>query len=230
VSHHNTEQKKNASDKVAEFIGNNRTILWVALAVLVVAIVAFAVIDSSIQKKRDHNSNMIVELQDDFQNWISASEENKESLEETFLEKSGNIIENEESGVHLDKALFLRARFYLQKEEWASASTDFIRIAESTPDSYLASVSLYNGASALENEGKADEAIALLTRISNNYRAVSPLLPEALFNLARLKEQSGKEEEAVTVYEDLAESYPSSSWTNLAKTRIISLKASGVSQ
>jgi len=178
VSHHNTEQKKNASDKVAEFIGNNRTTLWIGLAVLVIAVVAFAIIDNSIQNKRDMNSNMIVELQDDFQKWFSASEEEKESLEKSFLEKTGNIIDKETSGIYLDKALFLRARFYLQKEEWGLASADFTKIAESSPDSYLASVSLYNGASALENEGKKDEAITMLTKISTDYRGVSPLLPE----------------------------------------------------
>ncbi|MBB6478793.1 tetratricopeptide repeat protein [Spirochaeta isovalerica] len=230
MSHHNTELKKTASDKVAEFISNNRTVLWISLAVLIVAIVVFAVIDNNIQKKSDLYSDMIAELQDDYQNVYSASEEEKETLENAFLEKTGEIISQDKASILVEKALFYRGQLYLQQEEWVSAADDFKKIAEISPDSYLASVSLYNGASALENNGDVEEALSLLNVISEKYRSESPILPETLFNIARLNEKLGKAEDAITVYEDLEKSYPSSSWTNLAKTRIISLKASGVSQ
>jgi tetratricopeptide (TPR) repeat protein len=230
VSHHNTEVKKTASDKVAEFISNNRTILWISLGVLLIAVVVFAIIDTNIQKKNDLYSDSIVELQDDYQDWAVADEENKENLESAFLEKTGNFIDSEKGTIVADKALFLRGQFYLQKEEWTSAAEDFLTIAETSPDSYLASVSLYNGASAYENSGDKEKALELLTRISTDYRETSPILPEALFNMGRLNESVEKKEEAVEAYNDLVNSYPSSSWTNLAKTRIISLKASGVSQ
>nr|WP_246433809.1 tetratricopeptide repeat protein [Spirochaeta isovalerica] len=173
---------------------------------------------------------MIAELQDDYQNVYSASEEEKETLENAFLEKTGEIISQDKASILVEKALFYRGQLYLQQEEWVSAADDFKKIAEISPDSYLASVSLYNGASALENNGDVEEALSLLNVISEKYRSESPILPETLFNIARLNEKLGKAEDAITVYEDLEKSYPSSSWTNLAKTRIISLKASGVSQ
>ncbi|MBI9098294.1 MAG: hypothetical protein JEY91_07435 [Spirochaetaceae bacterium] len=48
--------------------------------------------------------------------------------------------------------------------------------------------------------------------------------------MGRINETLDKKEAALESYEDLVTSYSSSNWTNLAKTRIISLKASGVSQ
>ncbi|RQW05899.1 MAG: hypothetical protein EH225_03915 [Calditrichaeota bacterium] len=230
MSHHNTETKKTASDKVAEFISNNRIVLWISLGVLLVAIVVFAVIDNNIQKKRDMYSDMIVEIQDDFQKLSVADENAKDDLEQAFLEKTGNIIDGEKSSILVDKALFFRGQLFLQKEVWASAAEDFKKIAETSPDSYLASVALYNGAGALENNGDIEGALSMLMAISEKYRGIAPILPEALFNIGRLNESLDKKDEAVSAYEDLTKSYPSSNWTNLAKTRIISLKASGVSQ
>ena len=230
MSHQNTAQKKNASDKVAEFISNNRTILWIFLGVFLAAIIIFAIIDTNIQKRNDSFSDRIVELQDDYQAWTAAEEDKKDELESSFLEKAGAYIDSEEGSILADKSHFLRGQLYLQKEEWNSAAEDFMSIVDSSPESYLASVSLYNGAAAYENSGDLAKALEILSRISENYRATSPMLPEVLFNIGRINEAMNNPDDAVAAYKDLTESYPSSNWTNLAKTRIISLKASGVSQ
>lgn len=230
MAQHVVDKKKTTSDKVAAFISNNRVLLWVLLGVLLVSVVLFAVIDNSLTKRSESYADTAVALQDSYSKWFSAADEDKDALAESFLEQIGAIADSGKTNILVEKALFLRGQFYLQKKEWDSSYADFSKIAEISPDSYLASVGIYNAASSKENSGDIEGALSLLKSISEKYRSTSPLIPEVLFNMGRLSESLGKTSEAVAAYEDLANSYSSSSWTNLAKTRIISLKASGVSQ
>ena len=230
MAQHNSEQNVTLADKVASIISKNKIILWGILGVLIVLTIVFAVVDKNIKDKNIMYSNTSVELQDDFQEWFSALDEDKEEIEKNFLEKISGIVETEDVNILVEKALFLRGQFYIQKEEWDNAFGDFNRIAEISPESYLASVSLYNAASAKENGGDAESALEILTTINSEYKANSPVIPEVLFNMGRINETLNNNEAAIESYEELTTSYSSSNWTNLAKTRIISLKASGVSQ
>lgn len=230
MTQHKSEHKMTFADKMSDFISNNRIIIWAILALIVVLTIVFAVVDSKLKEKNDLYSDMTVEIQEDYQNWFTASEEEKDSKETIFLEKISSLTESDKTNILIEKALFLRGQFYLQKENWESAYSDFMRIATDSPDSYLASVSLYNAATSKENSGDLQAALETLIGISDNYRSNSPIIPETLFNMGRLHESLGNNEEAIIVYEDLSTTYSSSNWTNLAKTRIISLKASGVSQ
>ena len=230
MTHHNDETKMTIADKVAGFIGNNKILLWGILAILIILVVVFAVVDSKIKETNLMYANMAAEVQDDYQSWLNASDDDKEEVETVLLDKISDITESEKTNILVEKSLFLRGQFYLQKEDWENAFADFNRIAVDSPESYLASVSLYNAASAKENGGDLKAALDLLVSISSDYRTNSPIIPEVLFNVGRLNETLGMDVEALKAYEDLVSSYSSSNWTNLAKTRIISLKASGVSQ
>jgi len=230
VTQHNSEQKKSIADKVSEFISNNKLILWSILGLILVLTVVFAVVDKKIKDRNDIYSNTAIEIQDDFQEWFNASEDDKAEAETALLEKIAGVVDTDKGNILVDKALFLRGQFYLQKEEWDNAFADFTKVAADSPDSYLAAVCLYNAAGAKENSGDIQAALDMLLELTENYRSNSPLIPETLFNTGRLYEALDKKDDAIKLYEDLTTSYSSSNWTNLAKTRIISLKASGVSQ
>lgn len=227
---HKSEENAAISDKLAGFISKNKIVLWGILALLVISTIVFAVVDKKIKDANTMYSDRAIEIQKDFQEWFSASEEDKEETETVFLEKVEEITNSEKSNILVEKALYLRGQFYNQNEEWEKAFADFSKITEISPESYLASVSLYNAASAKENSGDMDSALTLLNRIIAEYKATSPIIPETLFNLGRINEALDNKDSALESYNELATSYSSSNWTNLAKTRIISLKASGVSQ
>lgn len=230
MTQHNREQNATLADKVAEFISKYKMILWATLAVLVVLVVVFTIVDNNIQGMNNMYSEKSEELQEDYQNWFNSSEEEKEQKESDLLNEIAEITDTEKNNILVEKALFIRGQVYLQKEEWDNAYGDFIRIAESSPDSYLASVSFYNAAGAKESSGDLQGALEILTGTADTYKANSPIIPEILFNMGRLNEALGNGKAAIESYDELTSSYSSSNWTNLAKTRIISLKASGVSQ
>lgn len=226
----NTDQKKTSTEKVAGFINNNKKALWFALGSLIVLIAVFAILQGSINKRNQYYSNTAEKLQTDFNNWANASKDKKDSLEKVFLDEVEGFAGAEKGNYLVDKALFLRGQLHLQKEEWGPAFDDFNKVAEISPDSYLASVCLYNAAAAKESSGDQKAALDILKSLSLKYRKTSPLIPETLFSIGRLNEALGNNDDAVAAYNDLASSYSTSNWTNLAKTRIISLKASGVSK
>lgn len=229
TQNHNSEQTQTIADKVANFIGKNKIILWGLLILVLSATIVFAYVDKKIKDADNMYSNKSVEIQKDFQDWFSALEEDKEEAEKKLLDNISEVVDTESVNILVEKALFTRGQFYLNKEEWENAFIDFSRILDIAPESYLASVSLYNSASAKENSGDLENALVLLERIVSDYKASSPIIPETLFNMGRINEVLNNNEAAISAYEELSESYSSSNWTNLAKTRIISLKASGAS-
>lgn len=228
--HHNEDHKQTLADKVAGFITKNKIILWGILGVLAISTVVFAVVDKKIKDTKKMNSNMAIEIQNDFQDWYSSADEDKEASEMKLLDNITAVIETGKTSILMEKALYTRGQFHLHTEEWEKAYDDFSKIVEISPDSYLASISLYNSASAKENSGDNAAALEILVKLLADYKSSSPIIPETLFNIGRINESLNNNEAAIESYEELASSYSSSNWTNLAKTRIISLKASGVSQ
>ncbi len=224
------EIKKTNADKTVNFILSNKKLLWSLLALLIITIAVVFIIGERREKFRSNNSEMINMVEADFQEWLSAEDEKKTEKEEVFLASINNIVDLEKNNIFAGKAYYVRGQFYLEKEEWENAASDFYKVVEILPESYLAPGSLYNSASAKEKAGDIEAALALLTDLVSNYKDDSPLIPESLFNIGRLNETLDNKIEALEIYEDLASSYKFSNWTNFAKDRIISLKASGVSQ
>ena len=229
MTHKEKNVKKTNAEKFADFISANKKIFWGMLAVIIVITAVVVIIEQKNQTTDINNSEIAIQVQADFQEWFAASEEEKENLEKNLLEKIEDILSTNENNILVGRVLFIRGKFFIQKEDWEKASSDFSRIAEISPDNYLASVSLYNSASANENGGDLETALSILKHIVADYKTNSPIIPEVLFNIGRLNETLNKKSEAIVAYEELASTYSSSNWTNLAKTRIISLKASGAS-
>ncbi|MBI9098295.1 MAG: hypothetical protein JEY91_07440 [Spirochaetaceae bacterium] len=130
MTQHKSDKKLTFAEKVAESISKNRIALWIILIVLVVLTVVFAVVDKNIKDTNNMYSNKAVELQKEFQDWFSAQEEDKEAAEKAFLENVNPIADSEKTSILVEKALFIRGQFYMQKEEWSNADADFSRIAE----------------------------------------------------------------------------------------------------
>lgn len=222
-------EKAATSDKIANFISKNKYILWGVLGILIVCTIIFAIVDKKITDTSIAYSEKTAEIEQDFQDWAAASEDDKLNMEIALLAEIDEVVSTGNTNILVEKALYIRGQFYNQKEDWENAYADFSKIVEISPDSYLASVSLYNAATAKENSGDLETALSILATLSITYATTSPIIPETLFNIGRINEVLNNNKAALESYNELAESYSSSSWTNLAKTRIIFLKASGVS-
>ena len=70
-------------------------------------------------------------------------------------------------------------------------------------------------------------ALELLNRLVDLYDAQSAEIPRALFSIGRINEGLDQIVEAAESYNQLIDDYPGSSWTNLARDRIITLTVQG---
>ena len=71
-----------------------------------------------------------------------------------------------------------------------------------------------------------NSALKIYENIHNNYNDHF-LMPHTLFSIGRINEILENYEKAVNFYEELEENYSNSSWTTIAKNRIINMIAKG---
>jgi tetratricopeptide (TPR) repeat protein len=113
-------------------------------------------------------------------------------------------------------------------EEYAEAAADYRQLADNHRASHLAPVALYNASAGLEESGDTEAAVEALETLLSRYRDENaPEVPRALFSLGRIHEQQGEYQTAAEHYRDLVDSYGNSSWTSLARDRIIWLTTQG---
>ena len=70
-------------------------------------------------------------------------------------------------------------------------------------------------------------ALDILNRLVEQYDAESAEIPRALFSIGRINEGLDNIVDAAESYNRLIDDYPASSWTNLARDRIITLTVQG---
>ena len=80
---------------------------------------------------------------------------------------------------------------------------------------------------AAENAGDPERALELHRRIVDDHGDENPEVPRALFSIGRILEQQDEVADAAEAYRQLVDDYPASSWTNLARNRIITLTVEG---
>lgn len=85
-----------------------------------------------------------------------------------------------------------------------------------------------NAAISAEENLNTPKAVSYLTDLVQNYAKTSALAYRAQFNLGRLAESQKQWAVAKDAYQKLLDSFGSSSWTKLARDRIIYLKAQGL--
>lgn len=151
------------------------------------------------------------------------SEDEISSRQQTALEELASL--GGKSGIVGLRANMLIAEIKFARKSYEEARSAWLRAAGLNKKSYTAPLCYYNAAVCGENLNDLEGALAC-------YRAASEdedflLIDHALFSLGRVNESVGNYEDAKTVYEKLNSLRPSSNWGQLAKSRLISLKAAG---
>jgi tetratricopeptide (TPR) repeat protein len=157
--------------------------------------------------------------------YLTAADEDKAVVKEelsSLIEAAGNDYKG--LYAHM-RALNAEAQVLAEEGDWTGAAASYIAIADNFPDSYMAPVSLLNASAMEEESGDIETALTLLERVIAEYKDLSADIPEALFNMGRLNEGLGDPVKAQEYYNRISDDYSSSSWTNLAKSRIIALNA-----
>lgn len=214
---------------ISGFIRRNRIVFLVILIILAVGLVGF-VVGTEIMRGRINESTRLAEdLQESYQEWqIAEDEAEKTELAGEIIASANAIVSTYPRLYASQRALFVKGQFQFERELYVEAAETYLDLADRFPDSHLASVSLFNAAVAFEEAGEPARAAEAYERIVTEQGSRAPETPHALISLGRLAESESRYTRAADFYGQLEEEYPASSWTNLARARIISLTAQGL--
>ena len=216
------ESELTLRERVNSGLSRNWKLAVLILCLVVVAMAAILILDK-VGKVRTADAAMAAEdIEDAYLDWTKAAPEDRDDdAVDALIDKA---LSDYPKLFAAQRAYFTRGLMALEKEEWTDAAEAFETLASTWKDSYLAPVSLFNAGSAREQAGDIDAAVALWSELVDKYADVSPDAPETLFNLGRVAESRGDAEGALGYYGDIAAKYPDSRWTDLAKSRILSIE------
>lgn len=123
------------------------------------------------------------------------------------------------------RANLLMAEIQFQRQDYAAARAAWLSAADAKKGAYTAPLAYFNAAVCSENLGDAAAAVQYYTAAADAKDFL--LVDHALFSLGRVHETNGDFAAAKVVYERLTDAATGSSWTNLAKTRLLALQATG---
>ncbi len=215
--------------RLSAFLYNNRRLFLIIAVGLVLLIAGYAGWSAWQDHILKQSTLRLEAVETTYQNWQSADDEAKKTELRTELTASlEDILDRYPGTWAAQRALFMSGGLAFEGGEWEQAAGYYRRLFEAFPESYLAPVSLFNAAVAREEAGDREGAVAAYRALVDAFGPETPQVPHALFSIARLHETAGEYREAGDIYEQLVEEYTASSWTSLARNRIIYLESEGL--
>jgi len=219
------ETEMTGAEKAAKMLKVNKKYFVMAGIALVLILVAIGASEFFGSQKEEKSILAAEDIESELQDYLAAAEDDKAAVKEEIMV----LVEKAKAdypGLYAEmRALNTESLILADEEKWSDAAAGFTAVADSFSESYLAPVALINASAMKEEEGDNAAASALLERVLAEYKDVSADIPEVLFNLGRLSESMSETQNAMDYYDQISSDYSSSSWTNLAKSRIIALKA-----
>jgi TolA-binding protein len=215
------------ADALTGFIHRWRFVLWGVLG----AALAFLVVWfgwSEITRRQSATATVQVEQAEKvFDSWRAETDAaKKEALQKDLLARLDGLADRRGRLYGTQRALMLRADLRFELAAWDEAAADYRELARRFPRSYLAPIARFNEAVCLEEKDDAEGAKAVYTDIVTRWKE-NAVVPRALFALGRLAEGTQAWDEAKSRYEQLDAEWTSSSWTQLARNRLVALKVAG---
>jgi len=218
-------EKEKVTASLANFVQKNRIIIFSFLGALIIAATVLGIYMEVSKKFAATDVQRVENLSKKIQDWSSAMDEAKKLSMATIIE---GVMATEGTNLGYDYAKaqfnFTSGQYWVQKKDWKNASLSFEKIVKETPNNYLAPVALLNLIQTYEQLEQKEDAILSCDSFLERYKTQTLLAPQVYFTKARILDQMGKIDEASAVFKSLIEAHPESSWTNLARTRLILLK------
>ena len=219
------ESQRRPMDVLIAFLTRHRTTIMITVGVIVVAVVALIIVLSVQNSRTERSLAAVDELREDFDDWLESDAE--AAAYDLLAEDAASIIDSYPGTYAAARARLIDAKALVELERFEEAAAIFLEVAEQASDTYLAPVSLMDAAIALEHAGDSDRALEIHRRLADEYGDDTAEVPRALFSIGRLNEQADRVADAADAYRRLIDDYPASSWTNLARNRIITLTVEG---
>ncbi|MFP4490633.1 MAG: tetratricopeptide repeat protein [Spirochaetaceae bacterium] len=211
-------------DKVTRFLSTYRNVIIALSVVILVALAAVAIYTLVMNNRIEESSIMAEELQESFEEWQSADNDEKAELEENIVSDAEDIISQYGSLYAAARAHMVLGKLHAENDEWEDAEDRFLTVSESFPKSYLAPVSLLSAAACREETEDLEGAVELYQRVEADYSENSPAAAQAVFSAGRVYERLDRTDKALGAYNSIVDNFSNSSWTNLARSRIIYLE------
>ena len=218
------DKDASVSERINEFIQKNRKPIFIMAAALLVLLIAVIAAFSLMDVFRNRAIAAVEELNDRYETMLPSI------TEEYFADDVNSLLDEltgfakKHSGYAGGRAWLLIGGIHAAKKEWAEAETAYASAAKSAGKIYLAPIAWFNAAAAAEEQGKTAEALEYYGS-SLTTQAVFSSAPRAQFAVGRLQESLNEDEKALEAYRAVIAGWPYDQvWTNLARSRIITLE------
>ena len=217
-------QKIPFNEALVDFIQRRRKLIFASIAVIIFAFIGTVVFLIVNDNLRQNAILQVEDLNSRFDELIFfVDDEDRYEEIESLLADLVSFAENGR-GFAQSKAWSLAAGIYAARLDWALTEEAWLNAARAGQRTYLGPISLFNAATAAEEQGKFEEAISLLQQ-AINHRFEFPAAPRAQFSIGRLNEQLGNYSAALEAYRAVMISWPEITiWQQLAHNRIIALE------
>jgi len=218
------EKAPNLSESINDFIQKNRKPIFIMAASLLVLLFAVIAAFSLMDVFRKKAIAAVEELGGRYETMLpSITEEYSQDDAASFIEEV-TAFAKKNSGFPGGRAWLLIGGIHSAKKEWAEAEAAYAAAAGTAGKTYLAPLAWFNAAAAAEEQGKTTEAIGYYES-SLTTAAVFSAAPRAQFSVGRLHEALNEDEKAIEAYHAVIAKWPYDQvWTNLARSRIITLE------
>jgi len=213
-------ENQSASEKINEFVKNNRKAIFIAIGVILVlfiGLIAYLSITDSLNKKA---ITALDELNGRIDDLSLNNEEDYNTPEVESLLAEFKTFAEKTNGFAGSKAWAVIGQIYSSRKDWSNAQEAWLAVAKKGNKTYLAPIALYNAAAAAEEQGNLEQAIELLEQcVAHKFEF--PAAPHAQFSIGRLHETLGNKTAAAEAYRVVLLKWPEMPvWQNLARSRI----------
>lgn len=239
-------QKESFADKLnASLAKSSKAILAVVVAIVVIllAVIVVSNVKASSAKKGLEQIETITyaltkeaEIPSEDENTELSEEEKAAKEAETEAKKSEDKLARQttaleqlsslssKSGIVGVRANMLIADIKFDQKKYGEARDAYVKAANGEK-AYTRALNNFNAGVCSEELGDNDSAEKYYKAASDDSDFV--LIDHALFSLGRVYEAKSDFENAKSTYEKLNDLHPTTSWGQLAKSRLIALKADG---
>ena len=219
-----TNENETLAGSLNKTLEKSKGLIFAITAVIVVAIVAVAVFATLKSKSNEKGIEQIDSISYSLTNESAdlsaedvAARQNKALEELSALTSKGGVV-----GL---RSNMLAAEIKFAQKNYEEARSAWLSAVKASPKAYTASLCYFNAAVCSEELNDSANAIQYYKSASESEDFL--LIDHALFSLGRVNETTKNYEDAKAAYDKLVELHSTSSWAQMAKSRLIAMRAAG---
>lgn len=224
-------EKKTPYMKFSDFLRKYRVLVLSLFGAALVALIGIAVATAISDAVIKSSTSSMEKLDADYAAYSAEQDKAKKTdLENAFIISADEVVKKWPHRFAALRAQAYKAKIEETKKDWNSAEKDWLALVAAAPNTYLAPVALQGAASAAEEQGAPDRAIADYRKLVDKYADKTIGIAHAYFAIGRLAEQSKDYAAAATAYQKIVATWSDGDWTKLATDRILFLKSQGLTK